>query len=222
VVREFPHDPNAFTQGLEFHSGTLYESTGLPGQSEVRRVDLETGKVSPLLRIPAPYFGEGITILKGQMLQLTWQHQIGFVYQFPGFKLLRNFQYPGEGWGLTNDGKQIYMSDGTSQLRVLDPVSLKEMRRVNVTDGAAPVSALNELEWVRGEIFANVWTTDRIVRINPATGRVTGWIDLSFLPRDRARADVLNGIAYDAPKNRLIVTGKLWSKIYQIELSPGS
>jgi glutamine cyclotransferase len=219
IVREFPHDTSAFTQGLEFNKGVLYESTGLPGQSGIRRVDLETGKVSPLLRLPAPYFGEGITILNGQMLQLTWQHQTGFVYQFPEIKLLKQFQYSGEGWGLTNDGKMIYMSDGTSQIRVLDPATLKEVKRIQVQDGGRPVQALNELEWVKGEIYANVWTTDSIVRINPASGAVTGWIDLSFLPRDRASADVLNGIAYDAGKNRLIVTGKLWSKMYQIEVA---
>lgn len=220
IVKTFPHDTNAFTQGLEFHGGSLYESTGMVGQSGIRKVTLETGKVLQQLRVGAPFFGEGITIINGQLIQLTWQHQTGFVYKFPELQFVKQFSYPGEGWGLTNDGKQIYMSDGTAQIRVWDPATLKEVRRITVLDGARPVAALNELEWVRGEIWANVWMTDDIVRISPATGKVLGWIDLSELPRERGTADVLNGIAYDATGRRLIVTGKLWSKLYQIELVP--
>jgi glutaminyl-peptide cyclotransferase len=220
VVKTFPHDVNAFTQGLEFHNGELWESTGLVGRSGIRKINLESGKVLKELRVSAPFFGEGITIINGRLIQLTWQHQTGFVYKFPEMQLVKQFSYSGEGWGLTNDGKQIYMSDGSAQIRVLDPVTLKEVRRINVRDGGRPVSALNELEWVRGEIYANVWTTDQIVRISPQTGKVLGWLDLSHLPRDRGTADVLNGIAYDATTKRLFVTGKLWSQIYQIELPP--
>ena len=220
IVKTFPHDTNAFTQGLEFKGGALYESTGMVGQSGIRKVNLNNGKVLQQLRIGAPFFGEGITIINGQLIQLTWQHQTGFVYQFPELKFIKQFTYPGEGWGLTNDGKQIYMSDGTAQIRVWDPATLKEVRRITVRDGARQINALNELEWVRGEIWANVWMTDQIVRIAPATGKVLGWVDLSNLPRDRTTADVLNGIAFDPATARLIVTGKLWANIYQIELVP--
>lgn len=220
VVKTFPHDAGAFTQGLEFRNGALYESTGMVGTSGIRKVALDTGKVLQQLRVGAPFFGEGITIINGQLIQLTWQHQTGFVYKFPELQFVKQFTYPGEGWGLTNDGKQIYMSDGSAQIRVWDPSTLKEVRRITVMDGTRPVAALNELEWVRGEIWANVWTTDEIVRISPATGKVLGWIDLSALPRNRATADVLNGIAYDAATRRVIVTGKYWDKLYQIELVP--
>lgn len=220
IVKTFPHDPGAFTQGLEFHGGTLYESTGLVGSSGIRKVKLETGEVEELVRTNPPYFGEGITIVNGQLIQLTWQHQTGFVYQLPELKPLRQFQYTGEGWGLTNDGKQIYMSDGTAQIRVWDPATLRETRRITVMDGSRLVTQLNELEWVQGEIWANVWTTDMIARISPQTGNVVGWIDLSGLPRDRASSDVLNGIAYDAAGKRVIVTGKQWANLYQIELDP--
>ena len=220
IVNTFPHDPNAFTQGLEFHRGWLFESTGMVGQSGIRKVTLETGKVLQQLRVGPPFFGEGITIVNGQLIQLTWQHQTGFVYKLPDLQFVKQFSYSGEGWGLTNDGKQIYMSDGTAQIRVWDPATLKEIRRITVHDGTRQVPALNELEWVRGEIWANVWQTDQIVRIAPTSGKVLGWIDLSALPRDRAVADVLNGIAYDAATKRLIVTGKYWSKLYQIEVVP--
>lgn len=220
VVKTFPHDTNAFTQGLEFHGGGLYESTGMVGQSGIRKIVLENGKVLQQLRVGAPFFGEGITIIDGQLIQLTWQHQTGFIYKFPELQYVKQFSYTGEGWGLTNDGKQIYMSDGTAQIRVWDPKTLKEVRRITVQDGTRQIGALNELEWVRGEIWANVWQTDQIVRIAPATGKVLGWIDLSSLPRDRNVADVLNGIAYDSVTKRLIVTGKLWANIYQIEVVP--
>lgn len=220
IVKTFPHDPNAFTQGLEFHNGDLYESTGMVGTSGIRKVALESGKILQQLRVNPPFFGEGITIINGQLIELTWQHQTGFVYKFPELQFIKQFSYPGEGWGLANDGKQIYMSDGTAQIRVWDPATLKEVRRITVTDGSRQIAALNELEWVRGEIWANVWMTDQIVRISPATGKVVGWIDLSSLPRDRNTADVLNGIAFDAKTQRLFVTGKLWTNVYQIELMP--
>jgi glutamine cyclotransferase len=173
--------------------------------------------------VPQPFFGEGITLVGNQIIELTWQSQTGFVYDKSNFRVLGNFQYPGEGWGLTNDGKQIYMSDGSSQIRVWDPVTLKEVRRITVKDGDKPVTQLNELEFVKGEILANVWQTDRIARISPADGKVLGWIDLSGIlpPSERTGSDaVLNGIAYDASTDRLFITGKLWPKLFEIKLVP--
>jgi glutamine cyclotransferase len=221
VVHTYPHDPTAFTQGLEYHDGVLYEGTGLEGHSQLRKVALESGKVLQSIPLDGKYFGEGITVLNHHILELTWQARRGFVYEQGTFKLLQTFEYPGEGWGLTNDGKQIYMSDGTAEIRCWDPATLKENRRFLVHDGARPISELNELEIVRGELFANVWQTDRIARISPADGNVLGWIDLTGLltPEERAHgADVLNGIAYDAARDRLFVTGKLWPKLFEIKL----
>jgi glutaminyl-peptide cyclotransferase len=193
------------------------------GRSSVRKVDLGSGSVIQKYDLPQPFFGEGITVLNQQILELTWQTQTGFVYDKSSFRVLRSFNYPGEGWGLTNDGKQIYMSDGSADIRVWDAATLKEIRRITVKDGVSPVTQLNELEWVRGEIYANVWQTDRIARISPVDGRVLGWIDLSgILPKsERPETDaVLNGIAYDAASDRLFVTGKLWPKIFEIKLVP--
>ena len=218
IIRTFPHDTQAFTQGLEFSGGALWESTGMVDRSGIRKVQLETGKVLQELRLSPPYFGEGITIVAGKLFQLTWQHQTGLVYEMPSLKFVKQFSYPGEGWGLTNDGKNIYMSDGTAQIRVIDPATQREIRRINVRDGGRPVANLNELEWVRGEIYANIWTTDTIARIRPLDGTVTGYIDCAHLPRDREFADVLNGIAYDAVGRRLIVTGKQWARIYEIAI----
>lgn len=223
VVNTYPHDRNAFTQGLEYRDGFLYEGTGLSGHSSVRKVDLASGRVLQSFDVPQPFFGEGITLISNQIIELTWTTQTGFVYDKPGLRVLRSFQYPGEGWGLTNDGKQIYMSDGSSQIRVWDPATLKEVRRITVKDGTQPVTELNELEFVKGEILANVWQTDRIARISPADGHVLGWIDLKgILPAsDRTNPDaVLNGIAYDAATDRLFVTGKLWPKLFEIKLVP--
>lgn len=222
VVRAYPHDRGAFTQGLEYRGGYLYESTGLEGRSSVRRVKLETGEVLGLTSIPAPLFGEGITVLNKLIVQLTWRHGTGFVYEQDSFKRLRQFQYTGEGWGLTNDGRQIYMSDGTADIRVWDGSSLKELRRLRVRDGTAPVMNLNELEFVRGEVWANVWQTERVARISPNDGRVLGWIDLAGLlpPSEQVGVDVMNGIAYDSMGDRLFVTGKLWPKIFEIKLVP--
>jgi len=223
VVKSYPHDTNAFTQGLEYHDGFLYEGTGIVGRSSVRKVDLATGKLLQNFDVPRPFFGEGITVFDNQILELTWVSQTGFVYDKSNFRILRSFNYPGEGWGLTNDGKQIYMSDGSAQIRVWDPATLKEVRRITVKDGNEPVNELNELEFVRGEILANVWQTDRIARISPADGKVIGWIDLAgILPQaERTNPDaVLNGIAYDAATDRLFVTGKLWPKIFEIKLVP--
>lgn len=223
VVRVFPHDANAYTQGLVYHNGFLYEGTGLNGRSSLRKVKLETGEVVQKIDLAPDYFGEGITIYKKEILQLTWKAQTGFVYNLSDFHFLHQFSYPGEGWGLTtgSDG-EIFMSDGTADIRVLDGETLKEKRRITVRDeGNMPVRELNELEFVRGEIFANVWQTDRIARISPQTGKVLGWIDLSGLLEFSQRSDpdaVLNGIAYDAATNRLFVTGKLWPKLFQIEL----
>jgi glutaminyl-peptide cyclotransferase len=223
IVKTYPHDRNAFTQGFEFRDGFFYEGTGMAGRSSVRKVELASGRVVQKYDVPQPFFGEGITVLGQQIIELTWQTQTGFVYDKSNFRVLRSFNYPGEGWGLTNDGKQIYMSDGTAQIRVWDPATLKEVRRITVKDGARSITQLNELEWVKGEIFANVWQTDRIARISPADGRVLGWIDLTgILPKsERPDSDaVLNGIAYDAAGDRLFVTGKLWPKIFEIKLVP--
>ena len=195
----------------------------MAGRSSVRKVELTSGRVVQKYDVPPPFFGEGITVLGQQIIELTWQTQTGFVYDKSSFRVLRSFNYPGEGWGLANDGKQIYMSDGTAQIRVWDPATLKEVRRITVKAGARSITQLNELEWVKGEIFANVWQTDRIARISPADGRVLGWIDLTgILPKsDRPDSDaVLNGIAYDAAGDRLFVTGKLWPKIFEIKLVP--
>jgi glutaminyl-peptide cyclotransferase len=225
VVKTYPHDRNAFTQGLEYRDGFLYEGTGLVGRSALRKVKLETGQLLQSFDLPQPFFGEGITVLPQQILQLTWQSQTGFVYDKTNFRVLKSFSYPGEGWGMTNDGKQIYMSDGTAQIRVWDPMTLKEIRRINVADVGKAVSELNELEFVRGEIWANVWQTDRIARISPADGRVLGWIDLTgILPNsERTNSDaVLNGIAYDAAADRLFVTGKLWPKLFEIKVVPAT
>lgn len=223
LVKTYPHDRNAFTQGLEYRDGFLYEGTGIVGRSALRKVKLETGQLLQSFDLPQPFFGEGITVLPQQILQLTWQSQTGFVYDKANFRVLKSFSYPGEGWGMTNDGKQIYMSDGTAQIRVWDPMTLKEIRRINVSDAGKPVNELNELEFIRGEIWANVWQTDRIARISPADGRVLGWIDLTgILPKsERTNSDaVLNGIAYDAAADRIFVTGKLWPKLFEIKVVP--
>ena len=225
VVRSYPHDPGAFTQGLEFRDGFLYEGTGLNGRSSLRKVDLATGKVLQQTGMPQSYFGEGITVVGNRIIQLTWQSQTGFVYDRADFRMQRSFPYPGEGWGLTTDGKRIFMSDGSAQIRVWDPVTLQEEKRFQVVDGTKPVSNLNELEFVRGEIYANVWQTDFIVRISPESGKVLGWIDLTGLLSEKDRTgqvDVLNGIAYDAARNRLFVTGKLWPKLFEIRLTAKS
>jgi glutaminyl-peptide cyclotransferase len=223
VVHVYPHDPDAFTQGLEFRAGFLYESTGLKGRSSVRKEKLETGQVLQQIDIDAQYFGEGITVLNQQIVELTWQSETGFGYDQPSFRRQRTFNYPGEGWGLANDGQNIYMSDGSAQIRIWDPVTLQEKRRITVRDRGQPVLNLNELEWVRGQIYANIWQKDVIARISPVDGRVLGWIDMAgILPAaDRTgREDVLNGIAYDVLGDRLFVTGKLWPKLFEIKVVP--
>jgi glutamine cyclotransferase len=221
VVHVYPHDPAAYTQGLFYLNGVMYESTGLNGQSSIRKVRLETGEVLQKHDIPEQYFGEGIINWKDRLLEITWKSEIGFIYDLNGFTPKGQFMYPGEGWGLTQDGKRIIMSDGTAELRFWDPETLRETGRITVTDDGRPVDQLNELEWIKGEVFANVYQTNRIARIDPATGKLTGWIDLSGIlpPADRFRqVDVLNGIAYDARTDRLFVTGKLWPKLFEIKL----
>jgi glutaminyl-peptide cyclotransferase len=224
VIHTYPHDRNAFTQGLEFRAGVLYEGTGIYGRSSLRKVKLETGEVLQQTNLDPSHFGEGITVLNERISQLTWKSQTGFVYEQLSFKPLRQFNYPGEGWGLANDGSRIYMSDGTPQIRFWDPMTYQETGRITVRDGTTDVEHLNELEYYRGEILANVWLTDRIVRISPKDGRVTGWIDLKGLlpPGEQSPDSVLNGIAYDATGDRLFVTGKLWPKLFEIKIVPRS
>jgi glutaminyl-peptide cyclotransferase len=221
VIKVFRHDSNAFTQGLEYADGLLYEGTGLNGRSSVRKVKLETGEVLQRHDVPAQYFGEGITIWKNDLIQLTWQSEVAFVYDKATFQQRSQFKYGGEGWGLTHDGTNLFMSDGTEWLRVLDPATFAERRRIRVTAVGEPLRRLNELEYVRGEILANIWTTDHIARISPESGRVLGYIDLSgLLDRNERPSDgVLNGIAYDAQRDRLFVTGKLWPKLFEIKLA---
>jgi glutamine cyclotransferase len=222
VVRTLPHDPRAFTQGLFWMDGYLWESTGLNGRSGIRKVDLETGRVVQQQSIPQEYFGEGLAAFGSNLYELTWTSGIAIVWDKATFTVEKQFRYQGEGWGLTTDGKRLIMSDGTEHLRFLDPSTFQEIRRVAVTDDGRPVTELNELEYIRGEVFANVWMTNRIARINPETGRVNSWIDLTgILPAaDAHDVDVLNGIAYDADADRLYVTGKLWPRLFEIKVVP--
>jgi glutaminyl-peptide cyclotransferase len=221
VVHTYPHDPQAYTQGLFYLNGFLYESTGLNGESSIRKERLETGEILQRHSVPEQYFGEGIVNWKDRLIEITWKTEVGFVYDLGTFAMKNQFSYPGQGWGLTQDGKRIIMSDGTAELRFWDPETLRETGRVRVTADGAPVDELNELEWVKGEVYANVYQTDRIARIDPSSGKVVGWIDLTGIlsPADRQRqVDVLNGIAYDAATNRLFVTGKWWPKLFEIKL----
>ncbi len=222
IIRSFPHDRNAFTEGLFYLDGYLYESTGLEGHSMVRKERLETGEVMQSTTIAPQYFGEGIVAWKGRLVELTWRSEVGFVYDLSTFKPLGAFGYPGEGWALTRDDHRLIMSDGTPYIRFLNPETLTETGRIKVTDDGRAIANLNELEWVKGEIYANIWQTDLIARIDPKTGHVLGWIDLTgLLPnaeRVPGQTDVLNGIAYDAKGDRLFVTGKNWPKLYQIKL----
>jgi len=224
VVRAYPHDPGAFTEGLFYKDGYLYEATGLEGRSSIRKVKLETGEVVQIAHLSPSVFGEGIVDRGADLIGLTWRNHVGFVFDFASFALLRQFPIEGEGWALTRNEREIFMSDGSSSLRVLDPVTLAEKRRIPVTAEGKPVEQLNELEWVKGEIYANIWQTDRIARIDPASGQVKGWIDLTGLLATQGpvtgHPDVLNGIAYDAPHQRLFVTGKLWPWLFEIRLKP--
>lgn len=221
VIHAYPHDPNAFTQGLIYLNGFLYESTGLYGRSSLRMVELTTGRVIRQDPVPTQYFAEGLTNWKSDLLQLTWKAGEAFAYDLFSFQREKDFRYTGEGWGLTQDGRELIMSDGSADLRMLDPNTFREMSRVGVTDAGAPVTELNELEWVRGEVYANIWQTDRIARISLRTGKVLSWIDCAGLLRESDRSgheDVLNGIAYDSEHDRLFVTGKLWPKLFEIKI----
>ena len=223
IVNVYPHDPEAFTQGLVFHDGILYEGTGLRGASTLRKVDLESGEILQLYPLPSQYFGEGITIYGERVIQLTWQEGTGFVYDKDSFELLETFTYTTEGWGITHDGTHLIMSDGTATLYFRDPETFEETGRVQVYDDNGPVVRLNELEYIQGQVYANIWLTDLVAIIDPQTGQVTAYIDLGGLlaSEDRVeRVDVLNGIAYDAAGDRLFVTGKLWPKLFEIELIP--
>ena len=222
IVHTYPHDSKAFTQGLIYVDGHLYESTGLKGRSSLRMVDLTTGQVLQKHDLPSEYFGEGLTDWGSTLIQLTWTAHKGFVYDRFSFSQLRTFDYQGEGWGLTHDSTQLILSDGTPYLRFLDPKSFRVTRRIHVVDDAGhPIDNLNELEYIHGEIFANIWHSDRIARISPQTGKILGWIDLSGIidPRELQGDAVLNGIAYDSTGDRLFVTGKLWPKLFEIKIT---
>ena len=224
AIHAYPHDPHAYTEGLFIDAGQLFEATGEVGRSSVRRVDLQTGRVLAQVKIPTPYFGEGIAPWQGQVLSLTWQHGTGFRWSRAGFKPLGKFSYLGEGWGMTRMGEDIVMSDGSANLRIIDPATFRLKRFIFVTAEGAPVPMLNELEWVDGEILANVWMTDRIARIDPASGHVIGWIDVSALHRRAGvfgQDQVANGIAWDAPHRRLYVTGKEWPLMFEIKPPKG-
>jgi glutamine cyclotransferase len=221
IINEFPHLQDAFTQGLVYLDGFIYESTGLYGHSSLRKLDLLSGQIQQSINIDNQYFAEGITIFQNKIFQLTWQSNTAFVYDKDTFELIEQFSYPGEGWGITNDGISLIMSDGTAFLRYLDPLTFQELKKIEVTDSGAAISRLNELEFVEGEIFANVWLTDLIAKISPSTGEVVGWIDLGdlLLSGDCLHPiDVLNGIAYDPAGKRLFVTGKFWCKLFEIQL----
>jgi len=225
VLQSWPHDSEAYTQGLLFDNGKLFESTGVVGKSSIREVDLTSGRVLRKKDLPEPYFGEGIVIMGNDLFEITWTSGEAFVYDVKTFEKKAQFKYEGEGWGLTTDGTSIVMSDGTAAIRFRDPKTFAVTRTITVTDNGSPVPQLNELEWVKDEIWANVYQSDQIARIDPATGRVTGWIDLAgLLPMiDRTgKEDVLNGIAYDAKTDRYFVTGKLWPKVYEIRLKKRS
>ena len=223
VVNTYPHDPEAFTQGLIYHAGHLYESTGLYGESSLRKVDLETGAVLMSIALPPETFGEGLTLWEDRLLQLTWREGRGFIHTLDDFTPAGEFTYPTEGWGLTQDGVHLIMSDGSHRLYFLNPDNFQIVKEVAVFDGGQPVERLNELEYINGEVFANLWLTDEVVRINPVTGAVVGRVDLSgLLPADMLAptTDVLNGIAYDPDANRLFVTGKNWPALFEIRLVP--
>lgn len=222
LVKTYPHDSTAFTEGLFYLDGALYESTGLEGQSDIRKVALKTGKVLQRRVVDPPYFGEGIVNWGGKLVSLTWRHSRGFVWNLADFAPLSDFRYDGEGWGMTQDGRSLIMSDGTAQLRFLDPDSLAEQRRITVTWNGRAVDRLNELEYVKGEVWANIWYDTRIARIDPATGAVMDWIDVAPLRKAAGVTDseaVANGIAYDAAKDRVFITGKNWPKLFEIRMA---
>lgn len=221
IVNRYPHDVKSFTQGLVYHDGILIESTGKYGKSTLRKIDLQSGTSLSLLRLPARYFGEGIAVYDNKIIQLTWRSETGFIYDLETFEKLDEVSYEREGWGITYDGKRLIMSDGSATLYFKDPDTFADIGRIQVRDSDGPVKRLNELEWVKGEVLANVWMSDRIARIDPDTGKVRAWIDLTHLLPQAERSmeiDALNGIAYDADADRLFVTGKLWPSLFEIRL----
>ena len=221
VINEYPHDPAAFTQGLQYHEGYLYEATGLRGRSSLRRVDLESGRVLRRLALPDRYFGEGIAMVNGYIYMLTWHAETAFVFDLETFQKRQRFSYEGEGWGLAYDGAHLIMSDGTDQLRFRDPETFEVKRTVAVRANGEPVRQINELAWIEGEVWANIFETERLVRIDPSTGEVLAWIDLSGIlpPEQRTGGEnVLNGIAYDSENKRIFVTGKLWPRLFEIRV----
>ncbi|MDR1494220.1 MAG: glutaminyl-peptide cyclotransferase [Planctomycetaceae bacterium] len=219
----YPHDSQAFTQGLEFHDGVFYESIGRYGESKLRRVDVKTGKVLQEYALPRQYFGEGMTVFRGKIYQLTWREKTCFVYDLKTFRQEKSFPYQGEGWGITNNGTYLIVSNGSSQLRFYKPENFQLVKTVEVRDGKKKIEQINELEYVYGEIWANLWGSNYIVRINPANGHVIGWINCTnFVPKDLSDADnekVFNGIAFDAATNRIFITGKCWSVLYELQLN---
>jgi glutamine cyclotransferase len=220
LIRAYPHDPHAFTQGLEYYGGFLYESTGIAGQSTVRKIALATGAIIQKASLPPQYFGEGLTIFHGKIYQLTWLSKKGFIYDLRSLRQIGEFPYDGEGWGLTHDDKSLIMSDGTNKIRYIDPVSFSVTRTLEVYAGAEGVINLNELEYIKGEILANIWHSTRIARIDARNGQVLAWIDLTSIVATEHHGEeaVLNGIAYDKIGDRLFVTGKNWSKVFQIKV----
>lgn len=221
IINSFPHDPKAFTQGLVWENGFLYEGTGLYGRSSLRKLDLETGEILQQYNLPDDFFGEGITIFEDRIYQVTWKEKIGFIYDLNTFQLLGTFSYPHEGWGITHNGEYLIISDGTPILHFLEPSTLEEAKQVQVYENQIPINRINELEYIQGKIYANIWQTDRIAIIEPESGKITAWLDLSGIldPTDvNQKIDVLNGIGYDSENDRLFVTGKLWPKIFQIKM----
>lgn len=220
VVKTYPHDTAAYTEGLIYSNGSLYESTGEYGTSSLRRVDLETGRVLQEYNLPSDYYGEGLTIVDGKLIQLTWLEHVGFIYDANTFALIRNFSVTSQGWGLTYDGANLILSDGSSALTFLNPQTYQVTGQVNVKDGNQSINNINELEYVNGDVYANIWMTNRIAIINPQTGQVKGWIDLTGIYQPTGFNSVLNGIAYDQQTNRLFVTGKNWPNLYEITIKP--
>lgn len=223
IVNAYPHNETAFTQGLVFEDGVLYEGTGLYGDSTLRRVELETGKTLQLYSLPNQYFGEGITIFDDKIIQLTWRSNQGFVYDKHSFELLREFTYPTEGWGITHDGSKLIMSNGTATLHFLDPETFTQVSEIEVYDNETePVTRLNELEYIQGKVYANIWLEEKIAIINPQTGQVTSWINLEGIQdlENLGANSVLNGIAYDESMDRLFVTGKRWPQLFEVDLVP--
>jgi glutamine cyclotransferase len=220
VVKTFPHDPHAFTQGLEYYGGFLYESTGETGQSSVRKIELETGKVLQKTELSSEYFGEGLTIFRGKIYQLTWLTKVGFVYDLGTFRKLREFHYYGEGWGLAHDATNLILSDGTNTLRYVDPETFAVVRKLEVYDEKQAVTNLNELEYIENDIYANVWHANRIARIDARTGQVRAWIDCSAIAavEQKEPEGVLNGIAYDSARRGFFVTGKNWAHVFEIRV----